>query len=119
VIRHGKYRGWLPLLLCAMLVTLLVLPLLARKTPLERFRERMVIGSTREAVEDALGCPPGDYRTHDDLTLALGLDFDDDECWRFNSATILVRFNQQDRVVDIHTSSYRSPFRPWWERIFD
>jgi len=102
-------------------VTLLVPPFFARKTPLERFRERIEIGSSREDVEEVLGCSPGDYRTREYWPLMLGLGYWDYEEWAFNGCTILVQFSEQNRVAHFEVFDNIPRMddpRSWWERIF-
>lgn len=115
-MRRTGFRRWFPLLFVAA-TALLALSWFARtKSPLDRFRERISIGSTRAEVEDALGGPPGDYKTREVFPFPRGGGTED--YWSFNHYDIIVGFDMDDRVTYFDVDENVILGKPWWERIF-
>lgn len=118
-----EFRRRLPLLLFAVVAALLALSWSARtKSPLDRFRERIGIGSTRAEVEDALGGPPGDYRAVEhlpSLSRSQAVPYSGFADWLFDGWLIRIVFDEQNRVSCFEEHKlHRTPRQFWWERIF-
>jgi hypothetical protein len=117
-MRQGRFRGWQLLGIAAMMLAVAVGFMLLRKSPLERFRERIAVGSTRAEVEDALGGAPGDYTTRDYVPLPFDRSMFD--VWRFDGCEISLDFDEQDKVALflVEENHFVGPVKPWWKRIF-
>ena len=122
MIRQSRFRGWQLLVVAALILAVAIgLALqrnLQRKSPVERFRERIVVGSTRAEVEDALGGPPGDYKTQEYISQPFDRSLFDG--WSFNGHDISVEFNEEDKVIIflVEENLLMFPRKPWWKRIF-